>query len=194
MFSPKALGESSLFLKAMVTPRVGDTAELISSHQDELRLVQVLASGVSHKGEDVRLSGGSSAAPSAWPRQAVPSKWWRWKEVAAWRFKHEHGPEHINALECRAFLTQLKWRVRSRAGLKKRNFHLLDSQVSIGVITKGRSSSRKLRRILEKIGSLTIASKTSTLCGFVRTDDNPADKPSRRGAVNKRWSGIKSKP
>ena len=182
--------EGSLFLKALTTQPGAADSDFQSSHADDLRLVHLLASGVSHKGEDVRLTGGSSAAPASWPRQAIPSRWWRWKEVASWRFKHQFGPEHINALELRSFLTALKWRVRSRAGLKKRNFHLLDSQVSIGVITKGRTSSRKLRLILEKIAALTVASKTVNLCGFCRTDDNPADRPSRRAKVSRRWGGI----
>ena len=150
-------------------------------------LVRVLASGMSHKGSDVRISRGGSSTPSAWPRQAIPSKWWRWKTVASWKFKHLFGSEHINALELRAFLTALKWRVRSKGGLHKRFLHLLDSQVSIGVITKGRSSSRKLRKILEQIAAVTLASQTLPLCAFVRTDDNPSDEPSSRAGRKRKW-------
>ena len=86
------------------------------------------------------------------------------------------GPaEHINVLEMRAVLTALRWRFSKKGWLCTRFIHLVDLQVCLHALARGRSSSRKLRRTLLRIDSLV---------GI--TDQNPADAPSRR-PVRKKW-------
>ena len=64
--------------------------------------------------------------------------------------------------------------------------HLVDSLVVLHSLTRGRSSSRKMRRTLMRLNSYLLASGLVPLWAYVDTHQNPADRPSRRG-VKKRW-------
>jgi hypothetical protein len=110
------------------------------------------------------MTSGGAEGPDVWPRKAIPSKLWRWRTICSWRFKHLHGPEHINVLELRAFLTSLRWRLRKKGGIAKRFFHLLDSQVNLGILAKGRTSSRKLSPVLRQISALLLAANMLPIC------------------------------
>ncbi|CAE8699900.1 unnamed protein product, partial [Polarella glacialis] len=151
----------------------------------ELALVRNISKSSSSKGSDVKMTSGGTEGPDVWPRKAIPSKLWRWRTICSWRFKHLHGPEHINVLELRAFLTSLRWRLRKKGGIAKRFFHLLDSQVNLGILAKGRTSSRKLSPVLRQISALLLAANMLPICAYLNTHDNPADKPSRRLVKNK---------
>ena len=83
--------------------------------------------------------------------------------------------------EARATLNAIRWRLRSRKGIGKKHLHLVDSQVVQAVVTKRRSSSKVLNRICRKNCALELASHTHLLLGFVRSDLNPADAPTRDG-------------
>jgi hypothetical protein len=160
-----------------------------------VNLVLKLCRGSSFKGADIRLNDtDGSAAP--WPRKPLPARLWVWKNVIAYKFTHKHGPEHINALELRAFLSMLKWRVSQRKFHHCRFLHLLDSQVCLSALAKGRSSSQKLAVILSQISSLQLFADIISFGAYVNTQDNPADKPSRgflRRTIGKRkWVRIKS--
>jgi len=128
-----------------------------------------------HRGSDVRLATGILMNPSRWPRESVPTKRWRWKVVLAFR----QGDDHINALELRAIAASIRWRLRRADGVRSRAVHLTDSQVCQSVMVKGRSSSRRLRHILQRINSLILVSGMVMAYGYVKTDQNPADRPSR---------------
>jgi hypothetical protein len=88
-------------------------------------------------------------------------------------------PEHVNILELRAYLSYLKWLSRKPHLLHHRFFHLLDSQVCIAVVSKGRSSSFALSSVLEQCNALVLAGGLVAYVGYVDTKDNPADAPSR---------------
>ena len=94
--------------------------------------------------------------------------------------------EHINLLEMRAVLTALKWRFARKGWIRTRFVHLVDSQVCLHALARGRSSSRKLRRTLLRINSLLLASGAHGVWTYVHTELNPADRPSRR-PVKKKW-------
>jgi len=94
--------------------------------------------------------------------------------------------EHINKLELRAVLNASRWRLRSERGLRQRYLHLVDSQVVAGVLAKGRSSSYKLKIITKKISALHLAGFVWPLWGYLHTDDNPSDVPSRWRWLKKR--------
>jgi hypothetical protein len=53
--------------------------------------------------------------------------------------------------------------------------------VVLHCLSRGRSSSKKLRSSLSKINALLLCSSSQALWGYVHTDQNPADKPSRWG-------------
>ena len=88
--------------------------------------------------------------------------------------------EHINVLETRAFLLAMRWRARNRDEHGKRFLHLVDSMVTMGAITKGRSSSLRLRRVVAKCNAVLLASHFYPCLGYVRSAENPADRPSRK--------------
>ena len=117
-------------------------------------------------------------------RASIPAKLWRWSTVTGWEWKGE--PEHINVLELRAALTTIKWRCERLHQMDLRCVHLLDSLVVLHAVTRGRSSSRKMRRSLMKLSAYLLATGLNPMWGYVDTSQNPADKPSRRG-VRKRW-------
>lgn len=118
-------------------------------------------------------------------RASVPSKLWTWKVVAGWRWTK--GREHINVLELRSILTTLRWRVEHRLQSNVRLLRLTDSLVCLHCLSRGRSSSRELRRTLCRINALVLASNLQPVCGYIHTDQNPADKPSR-------WGGKSAMP
>ena len=143
-------------------------------------LAEKLANLVSIKGEDILLTTPTSQQTKFHRlRATVPSKCWKWQVIAGWKWC-DPG-EHINSLELRAILTALRWRVEHAGHLKTRFLHLTDSLVCLHALSRGRSSSRKLRRTMSRINALILASGTQPLWGYVHTDQNPADKPSRWG-------------
>ena len=152
---------------------------------DEGELVRKLVSFVSVKGEDLMLqSETENSVKFHRLRSSVPAKLWKWKVVCGWPWRHPNF--HINVLEMEAVLTCLRWRVFRKKHLKCRFLHLTDSMVTLHALSRGRSSSRKLRAVLSKINSLILASGVHPVWGYVATKQNPADRPSRR-PVKKLW-------
>jgi hypothetical protein len=105
----------------------------------------------------------------------------RWSTIVskAWR-----DPEHINALELRAVLLAVHWVLSFSSSLTRRVFLLVDSTVAFFSLWKGRSSSPQLLLILRKIGALLLASGVSLLPGWVPSEVNPADHPSRLRSID----------
>jgi hypothetical protein len=135
---------------------------------------------ISMKGEDLMLTTPTTQqARHHRLRATIPSKLWKWRVVAGWQWHNKR--EHINALELRAVLTSLRWRVEHRHHVNTRFIHLTDSLVCLHCLSRGRSSSRKLRRTLSRVNALVLASNSQPLWGYIHTDQNPADKPSRWG-------------
>ena len=153
---------------------------------DPIKLAFKLGNLVSIKGEDILLTSSSSEqAKFHRLRASVPSKLWKWKVVSGWKWKNKG--DHINVLEMRAVLTTLKWRIAHKQHIRFKMIHLTDSLVCLHSLSRGRSSSRKLRRTLSRINALLLASSSQALWAYVHTDQNPADRPSRWGR------GIKTK-
>ena len=148
-------------------------------------LVRRLLGQVSVKGEDLLLQMGSDI-PARYHRlrASIPGKLWRWREIAGWRWTG--NAEHINVLELRAVKTALSWRIRELKEQRTRFLHLVDSLVVLHALSRGRSSSRKLRRTLAKISALLLASGLQGTWGYIDTHQNPADKPSRR-PLHRKW-------
>ena len=148
-------------------------------------LVKKICGLVSLKGEDILLQHQSDV-PVRYHRlrMSLPSRLWRWKTVSGWAWSD--NSEHINVLELRAALTSIKWRIERLHQFDTKCLHLVDSLVVLHSLTRGRSSSRKMRRTLMRLNSYLLASGLVPLWAYVDTHQNPADRPSRRG-VKKRW-------
>ena len=109
------------------------------------KLVAKLCGLVSLKGEDLLLQSNTEV-PVRYHRlrSSLPGRLWRWKVVSGWKWTGD--PEHINTLEARAVLTTIRWRVLQKRQVNTRCLHLVDSLVVLHSLTRGRSSSRKMRR------------------------------------------------
>ena len=139
-----------------------------------------LANLISLKGKDILLTTPSTQmARFHRLRASVPSRLWRWKVVTGWRWTR--GKEHINSLEMRAILNAVRWRLEKQGHLGCRMLHLTDSLVCLHALTRGRTSSRKLRSTVSRINALLLCSNSQMIWAYVATDCNPADKPSRWG-------------
>ena len=155
-----------------------------------LNLAERMAGLVSIKGEDLLLQGPTEMLGSHQRfRQTVPSKAWKWREVAGWAWKGP--PEHINQLELRAVLTSMKWLIGKKRLTGCRILHLTDSMVVLHALSRGRSSSRKLRRTLMRVQSMLLAANLHPVWAYVHTSMNPADRPSRRVKQHK-WGKVKN--
>eukprot|EP00438_Fugacium_kawagutii_P007521 Skav231102 [mRNA] locus=scaffold2525:415233:418787:- [translate_table: standard] len=153
---------------------------------NEAVLVRKLVSLVGIKGDDLLLQASSEDVVRYQRiRASVPARPWKWRTVAGWQW--HANDEHINVLEMRAALTALRWRIEKQRVLNSKFVHLLDSLVCLHSLSRGRSSSRKLKRTLLRINALILATNTHVVWAYVHTKDNPADRPSRRPQKRK-WS------
>ena len=173
---------------------------LTSDTTSELQLVQQLGRLVSTKGSDIMLTSTPDEIQGHQRlRHTVNPKMWRWKVVSGWKWLGRG--EHINSLEMRANLACLRWRLEHLQTHDCRLLHLTDSLVCLHLtdslvclhsMTRGRTSSRRLRRTLCRINSLLLAHNVVGLWGYVSTDLNPADRPSR-WAVQTKFRHAKSR-
>ena len=148
-------------------------------------LVEKLLNLVSLKGEDIMIQAPSEETLRYHRlRASLPAALWKWKTITGWHWRG--SPEHINVLEMRPVLTTLRWRVVKRKTFNSKFIHMIDSLVCLHSLSRGRSSSRKMRRTLCRIDALLLASGNHGVWAYVHTSQNPADRPSRR-PVRKKW-------
>ena len=88
-------------------------------------------------------------------------------------------------LELQAVVNSLQWRLRLLPNFKRRILHLVGSHVVASITTKGRTSSYRLRKAVDKLTSLCVAGGIQLAIGCIATEDNPADIPSRWGSRRK---------
>ena len=171
-------GKSQNLQELLLRPPLGQSTRSFSPSAQ-------LVSKLCGQGEDLLLQP-SSEVPVRHHRlrMGIPSSLWRWKSVAGWQWTGD--AEHINVLEARAVLTPVKWRVCQKKQLSVRCVHLVDSLVVLHALTRGRSSSRKMRRTIMRISAYLLAAGLQPLWCYVETKDNPADRRSR-WAVKKKW-------
>ena len=152
-------------------------------------LVRRFLSQISLKGEDIMLQSSSEDLVKYHRlRASVPAKLWSWMTVASWKWTGD--PEHINCLEMRAVLTAIRWRLERLKKTRLKFVHLVDSLVVLHALSRGRTSSKKLRRTVLRINALLLATRSQSVWGYVHTSQNPADAPSRRPR-KRRWKNAK---
>ena len=140
-------------------------------------------------GCDVRLDLGIPFRSKAWPRAGLNSNLWNWQIIHGYQWD-ELATSHINHFELIAVLNCVRWRLRKVSQLRSRFLHLIDNQVVAAILTKGRTSSLQLRHTLRKINSFVLAGNIYPAWGFVNSEDNPADIPSRWAVCRKRRLGA----
>lgn len=99
-----------------------------------------------------------------------------WKTAVAHKWKY---PKHIHILEGEALILGLRWWCRTQNNLGSRVPVFIDNQTLISAITKGRSSSKSLQHICRKVAALCLAGNIKLIEGWVPSEQNPADAPSR---------------
>jgi len=77
----------------------------------------------------------------------------------------------------------LRARVR---GLQRQRFvHLMDSQVNLACVAKGRTGSYRIRHVQRRAAATLLATGLHEVVAYVRSDRNPADRASRD---HRRWA------
>lgn len=99
-----------------------------------------------------------------------------WYTIVSSRWR---APEHINVLELRALTTAVRWVCSHPSAMGHRILILSDSQVVIGAVSKGRSSSPALLRRLRHLTTWVLAAGLRLKLLWIPTASNPADGPSR---------------
>ncbi|CAK0789757.1 unnamed protein product [Prorocentrum cordatum] len=140
------------------------------------RLVMGLVMACHSNGADLRGDGSSAELSKVFPRQEIDAGLWQWREAGqlAWDV-----PEHINVLECQGALMMIRWRARSLGRQQRVFLHLLDSMVNIGALSKRRSSSSQLNKVVRSFSAWELAMGARAAFGFTSSARNPADAPSR---------------
>jgi hypothetical protein len=116
----------------------------------------------------------AAAADAADPIGALPRALWRTIVSSEWSIA-----EHINVLELRAVGTAVRWMASRPVSSGRRVLLLSDSQVVVGAVSKGRSSSRDLLVCLRVLCAWLLATGLQLVVRWVASADNPADEPSR---------------
>ena len=119
------------------------------------------------------------AAPAADPALAAALAAWPWQVRAA----YDMEVDHINAQELRALVGLITRRCRSSANFKQRLVALLDNLAACGAAAKGRSSSRRMNRLLRRLGAFLLAADVYIAPRYIASAVNPADPPSRRRSL-----------
>ena len=143
-------------------------------HPQERQHLLALVREASIRGSDVRLFMSVNEEPHEWP---YPAYRWYWQEKLSYAWKQE---DHINELELQAFIVMVRRRVRKASRHHGRYLHIVDSAVIRGAVAKGRSTSRRLNRLLRKVAALTLAADVYPLTAWTISRWNFADLASRR--------------
>lgn len=93
--------------------------------------------------------------------------------------------EHSGVLELNGALLLLRWASRVVRFHGKRLLILLDAKSVLGALQKGRSSSRALGRLLQRVAAHVLACDFAPRYLYVPTEDMPADAPSK---------GVRARP
>ncbi|CAK0903184.1 unnamed protein product [Prorocentrum cordatum] len=138
------------------------------------RIVMGLVMACHNNGADIRTDGASEALGKIFPRQEIDSG----RHLA-----------HINVLGCQGALMMIRWRARSVRRHQCVFLHLLDSMVNIGALSKHRSSSPQLNKVVRTFSAWELAMGARAVFGFTSSARNkrssPADRRAARAGLGK---------
>lgn len=100
----------------------------------------------------------------------------QWSTIISRRWRWD---DHINLLEVQAAILAMRWVLSHPRAMGSRVLLLGDSQVALGCLAKGRSSSYRLLRLLRRAAALILASGLRPSYRWLPSAANPADGPSR---------------
>lgn len=136
-----------------------------------------LLRSASYRGTDVRFTVelGEGIEPQVHEIPYLAMRW-HWKTILAFPWKH---PAHMNELELNTVAVFLKRRARTSDKHRAKFFLVLDSMVTRGCLSKGRSSSRRLNQVLRKCAAHLLGTDGYLFPLWTISAWNFADKPSR---------------
>ena len=129
-----------------------------------------------HTGSDIRIVTGEILKGKVFPRQSVAASWWAWKDEFNVKWKQK---SHINVLELEALLLGIKHQISRFRLSDSRIFQVSDSYIAISVVSKGRSSSLQLSRVLRPIAAHLLGHGLQLILAHVESSENPTDWGSR---------------
>ena len=131
---------------------------------------------VSSRGCDIKLSASPDSGEFTL-MAPYPAFVWLWRTLLAYRWM---APQHINTLEVSAFLVEIRRRARDIDAVRSRFINITDSQVTFHCLTKGRSSSPRLNRVIRRISAVSFAADITPYHLWTISKWNFADHGSRR--------------
>ena len=152
------------------------TLSVEGARESPQSLNRFLLRRVNHTGSDVRVTTGEILCPRAYPRQSVDPAWWEWQILFHTLWQKQ---EHINCLEMRSILLAVKFYIFHLKESNVRLFHVTDSYVSMSIIGKGRTSSKKIGWVLRQLNALLLLFNLYLIVGHVESTRNPTDGASR---------------
>ena len=144
---------------------------------DEEALAYLLARNGTHRGGEIRIDLGMPYGVGELCRQSINPVHWVWKVLMSYTWKQKG--QHINVLELVAVLDLLRKQARSSKFHNQRMVTLVDNQVALSCLAKGRSSARALQSPLRRINAVCLAAHIRLCLGWIKSKWNPADGPSR---------------
>ena len=167
-----------LVLASDAAPEFGFGLATARASQEELRGLGRLAE---RRGDYIRFAReGDPDAELEKPRIGVPHRMalrrCDFRHVLSLRAKRQ---EHSGVLEMNGALILFKWLARAPKHHGKRALVLLDTKATLAGIQKGRSSSRVLGRLLQRIAAHLLGCNILPRLLYVPSEDMPADAPSR---------------
>lgn len=144
---------------------------------DEEFLSYLLMRNGTHKGCDIRVDFGTPYSLGEMSRHTIDPSAWTWKVLMSYKWKNKE--QHINALETIAVLDLLRKLGRDEKYHLKRCVVLVDNQVALGILTKGRTSAKALQPPLRRVSAVLLATEMQICYGWIKSSWNPADGPSR---------------
>lgn len=77
-------------------------------------------------------------------------------------------------------LNTILWKVRNPKAVNKRWLHVEDSMVSLYILSKGRTSSKLLQPLANKVSAVQLALGSILLHAYIGSSENPTDAGSRQ--------------
>lgn len=155
----------------MVANEITDLEQDMLPGHENIHLRQ-MARRLSIRGTDLRLLLGDDNVEVPYPAYR-----WYWREVLSYAWKEERN---INEGEVAAFNVMLKRRSKDPAKHELRYLAVVDSLVTRGAVSKGRSPSRALNRLLKQTAAYVLGSDQYPLTAWTISRWNFADGASRR--------------
>ena len=116
----------------------------------------------------------NDAFPEIPPRFLSPS---RWKTVGLGKWGNTQ--EHITLKEGRALVLALRRLSRTSRHRGKRHLVFLDNIALAFAVRKGRAHTYDMLRVMQQVGSISLAANLGLSVRWVPSEYNPADGPSR---------------